>query len=265
MTRPNGLSWAIAASVAAHAVAGGLVLALPHGGRGEGEVRVVQVQLLAPPAATVPAAAVTPPRPPLPRPVVVPPRPKPKRKAKPKVKPKPRPRPQPVARPLVRPIPAPPEEAAPPTPPTPAAEVESAAGEETTATGAPTATPSAPITPPSGPVAHTGGVAGAGGVGPPGRGRATAIAALYRRLESHRRYPLQARRRGIEGTVGLRFRVAPDGGLAAAEVARTSGSRLLDRAALRTLDHCFPLNPTAARMLAGEPITVDLTFRLVGE
>jgi len=101
--------------------------------------------------------------------------------------------------------------------------------------------------------------------GPPGHGRATAIAALYRRLESHRRYPLQARRRGIEGTVGLRFRVTPDGRLATAEIARTSGSRLLDRAALRTLERCFPLDATTGRRLAGEPITVDLTFRLVGE
>lgn len=251
MARPNGLTWAIAASVAAHAVAGGLVLALPHGHRGEGEVRVVRVQLLAPPTTAVPAAAVTPPRPP-PRPVVVPPPPKPKPKAT--VTPRPRPKPRPVVQPVVHP---PPEAASPATPPAVARAAENAPA------AAPTATPAAPISLPDPQVAHPGGAPANGVAGGPGPGRATAIAALNRRLEHHRRYPLQARRRGIEGRVGLRFSVAPDGRLIGAHVARTSGSSLLDRAALRTLDDCFPLDPPTARMLAGEPITVDLTFRLV--
>jgi len=154
----------------------------------------------------------------------------------------------------------PPPKIAPPPPAAPATGAESTA----------TVEPETPVPPPTAtlpaPTAPTGGAIGSGAAtGPPGHGRATAIAVLYRRLENHRRYPLQARRRGIEGTVGLRFRVEPNGSLAAAEIAHTSGSRLLDRAALRTLDHCFPLDSTAAGLLAGEPITVDLTFRLVGE
>ena len=259
MARTPHLSWAIAASVAAHAVAGVLVVALPHGAAGGG-AQVVQVRLLAPPVVAAAAPpAVAPPQPPPPRRAPPPPRPKPKPKVKAKPKPKPKPRPHPVARPVVRPAPPPPEAPAPPQP-TPAE------GVEGSATAAPVATPSPPIAPPSGPVAHGGSTVGPGAVaGPPGPGRTTAIVALYRRLEDHRSYPLQARRRGIEGTVGLRFQVAPDGTLAGADVARTSGSSLLDRAALRTLHHCFPLDPAAARLLAGEPITVDLTFRLVGE
>lgn len=46
-------------------------------------------------------------------------------------------------------------------------------------------------------------------------------------------YPVQARRRGIEGTVHLRVSIDAGGDVLAVEVERSSGSRLLDRAAVR--------------------------------
>ncbi len=49
------------------------------------------------------------------------------------------------------------------------------------------------------------------------------------------RYPEAARRRGVEGTVSIRLHVAPDGRVIRAEVARSSGSALLDEAAREAL------------------------------
>ena len=45
-------------------------------------------------------------------------------------------------------------------------------------------------------------------------------------------YPERARRAGIEGVVGVRIALAADGGVRQAELTRSSGSRLLDEAAL---------------------------------
>lgn len=58
-------------------------------------------------------------------------------------------------------------------------------------------------------------------------------AALVDQLRALKRYPLPARRLGQEGVVLLRVRVAPDGGVEAAEILRSSGHGLLDREALR--------------------------------
>ncbi len=49
------------------------------------------------------------------------------------------------------------------------------------------------------------------------------------------RYPATARRRGIEGTVLVRLRVDQQGRVLAAEVLRSSGSKLLDAAAIAAL------------------------------
>ncbi|MDF1800609.1 MAG: energy transducer TonB, partial [Planctomycetota bacterium] len=48
-------------------------------------------------------------------------------------------------------------------------------------------------------------------------------------------YPLLAQRRGVEGTARIGVEVAADGGVARAWVIRSSGSRLLDRAARENL------------------------------
>lgn len=49
------------------------------------------------------------------------------------------------------------------------------------------------------------------------------------------RYPSQAARRGWEGTVRLRFRIAPDGSCAEVRVVKSSGYRLLDEDAVRVV------------------------------
>jgi protein TonB len=88
------------------------------------------------------------------------------------------------------------------------------------------------------------------------------LRALVRHLEAHLRYPVQARRQGIEGTARIVFRVGNDGRLAEVEVRESSGSRLLDRAALRTVERSSPLPPGIADALTGAELTLPVTFRL---
>jgi protein TonB len=79
--------------------------------------------------------------------------------------------------------------------------------------------------------------------------------AAVARIRAQRRYPELARRRGVEGTVRLAFRVHADGSLAALAV-RRGADPLLDDAALAAVRAAVPLPP-----LPGE-IEIDLAFRL---
>jgi len=75
-------------------------------------------------------------------------------------------------------------------------------------------------------------------------------------------YPFAARRKGIEGRVVLRVSVLASGGVASVAVERTSGSKLLDRAALDAVRR-WRFSP-ATRL--GQPVVstvrVPITFRL---
>ena len=79
------------------------------------------------------------------------------------------------------------------------------------------------------------------------------IAALAARIdaavEARKVYPEAARRRGTEGSVRLSLEVAADGSLHAAKLAASSGSSLLDRAALDLATEVFPMNNPAGRSL----------------
>jgi protein TonB len=86
----------------------------------------------------------------------------------------------------------------------------------------------------------TGGGTGTGGLGA-GTGRDGAFAYILRRIEATKRYPEEARRLGHRGTVAVRFRIGPDGAVAAAEVAASSGFSLLDAASLETVRRAAPL------------------------
>ena len=66
-------------------------------------------------------------------------------------------------------------------------------------------------------------------------------------VEARKAYPDAARRRGTEGTVRLRFSVAEDGRLLAAKIVASSGSALLDRAALDLFASVFPVDNAARR------------------
>lgn len=96
----------------------------------------------------------------------------------------------------------------------------------------------------SGPGGGAAGAGGAGGAGGGGGGAGT-FAEILRRIEAAKHYPEQARRLGHRGTVAVRFRVAPDGAVTAAEVVGSSGSPYLDAASIETIRRAAPLPPIA--------------------
>jgi protein TonB len=70
---------------------------------------------------------------------------------------------------------------------------------------------------------------------------ATWEAQLLAHLEKHRRYPAAARPRREQGVAFVTFRMNRAGTLLSAEITRSSGSALLDRAALETIRRAQPL------------------------
>jgi len=79
------------------------------------------------------------------------------------------------------------------------------------------------------------------------------VAALAERvgsaIEARKTYPETARRRGAEGIVALKLRVAGDGRLLVAKLVASSGSTLLDRAALDLAASVFPVDNIVGREL----------------
>lgn len=68
------------------------------------------------------------------------------------------------------------------------------------------------------------------------------IDAFLRRLEERKEYPYMARKRGQEGTVTVRIRIAVDGMLAEANVENSSGIRSLDDAAVQLVRRSCPFH-----------------------
>lgn len=73
------------------------------------------------------------------------------------------------------------------------------------------------------------------------KAEATWEAMLLAHLEQYRRYPASARARRLEGTAYVWFRMNREGKVLASEIARSSGSAVLDRAALATIRRAQPL------------------------
>jgi TonB family protein len=81
------------------------------------------------------------------------------------------------------------------------------------------------------------------------------IAEATARIRAHRRYPELARRRGIEGTVRLAFRVLPDGRVSELTVRKSADDASLDEAAREAVLESVPLPPI-------DFAEIDLEFRL---
>ena len=110
-----------------------------------------------------------------------------------------------------------------------------------------------------------------------GRGRAEqsgagrAAASLQRQwgariraaIARKRVYPREARRRGVQGRAVLRMSVSRSGTLLAVSIARSSGSRALDQAALTAVRRASPY-PAAPSGLPGarHRFTIPLTFKV---
>lgn len=69
------------------------------------------------------------------------------------------------------------------------------------------------------------------------------LTAVLARLQQAKRFPEQARARGEEGRAIVRLSIQRNGALAQASVTRSSGSALLDQAALETVRRAAPFPP----------------------
>lgn len=82
-------------------------------------------------------------------------------------------------------------------------------------------------------------------------------------LGRHKRYPQEARSKHDEGEVAVRFRVDRTGKLISASVLRSSGSLLLDSAALDLLHRAQPLPAFPASVRANEvELVAPINYRL---
>lgn len=148
-----------------------------------------------------------------------------------------KPKPKPKAKPLVQqPKPA-------PTPPVPAAKpVEHAAPTPNTA-------------PAAAPVAAQ-----------PSNSRATAAAKaswqsqLLSHLARYKRYPDEARRRGIQGTCQVRFNLDRSGAVLSVELAKSSGNAALDRATLAMIRRASPVPTPPAELLSNGHLEIVAPF-----
>ena len=111
-------------------------------------------------------------------------------------------------------------------------------------------------------------VAGIGGLGlsapsaPSGRADQEAYYETVRwRIEREKRYPSQARRRQIEGRVGLSFTIGPRGELSDCRIGRGSGSPELDQAALEAVRRAapFPAPPSGMVRPGSQGLRLELT------
>ncbi|MFQ5458560.1 MAG: TonB family protein [Myxococcota bacterium] len=84
------------------------------------------------------------------------------------------------------------------------------------------------------------------------------LALIQTRIQQALYYPRVARRRGIEGTVHVRFGIRKDGRVDRLAIARSSGHRLLDRASLKTIERAQPLP------FIDGALEVPVVFRLTG-
>jgi protein TonB len=93
--------------------------------------------------------------------------------------------------------------------------------------------------------------------------RAGYLAQIRNLIDSHKEYPAMARKSGMEGTVHVRFVLDRDGMLKDADISRSSGKSLLDKAAVRAIASVarFPAIPES---LNGSPLIfeVPVMFKL---
>ena len=87
--------------------------------------------------------------------------------------------------------------------------------------------------------------------------------AIVAHLGRHKRYPAQARSRRNEGEVAVRFRINRAGQIVSASVLRSSGSSLLDQAALDLLRRAQPLPSFPKSLRASEvELIAPINYRL---
>jgi protein TonB len=82
------------------------------------------------------------------------------------------------------------------------------------------------------------------------------LAMVRRRIDSHKHYPRIAKKRGMQGSVNVRFTILPNGSVT---VISATGSKLFVRSAKEAVKAAFPLSSKHIPMPL--PATVNLTLR----
>ncbi len=80
-------------------------------------------------------------------------------------------------------------------------------------------------------------------------------------IEKNKYYPFLAKLKGIEGTVYVNFHIGQDGRPGSIAISRSSGSKLLDASAVKTIENLEPfrnINPELRELDVAVPITYKL-------
>jgi protein TonB len=86
------------------------------------------------------------------------------------------------------------------------------------------------------------------------------LALVMQRVERHKNYPRVARRRGLEGSVRIRFQIAADGSVRALNL--EDGHSLLQAAARRAVENAMPFPPPPPGAAKPCPIAFTMLFEL---
>ncbi|MFC1474492.1 TonB family protein [bacterium] len=82
---------------------------------------------------------------------------------------------------------------------------------------------------------------------------------LFKIIEKNKKYPPAARRRGLQGGVGVGFTILSDGSHKNLRVTKTSGNSLLDDSAVKTIESIPKFPPPPADLDMGE-MSIELTI-----
>lgn len=83
------------------------------------------------------------------------------------------------------------------------------------------------------------------------------------RIERYKRYPQIARTKNIEGRVTIRFVITPIGEVREVEVAKRSGNKALDQAALKAVQDAAPFPKPPGHLFKGAvPLELTIMFEL---
>jgi periplasmic protein TonB len=92
------------------------------------------------------------------------------------------------------------------------------------------------------------------------------LSMVQSKIDSHKQYPMAARRRNIQGKVGVRFVIRGDGGVHSIQITQSSGQSLLDDAAKRAVSSAAPFSRPPAQDFAGDipfiPLELTIVFTL---
>ena len=87
---------------------------------------------------------------------------------------------------------------------------------------------------------------------------------VRRKIESSKKYPIAAQSAGIEGRVVVRMTLLKDGRLEKAEIAKSSGHEILDKAALQSVRGAVPFPPIPDKVRRNElQMSITLVFRIL--